>query len=153
MNWYVGAGIINSYEIIEHDIRTLLSKQQPINGYAIHRVRFDICKGGEHAFKSEFVKGDEGYEEYGYHNEFSLIPNKSAMYKEHPDITVGRELARTQLKNTHCMDKEITRLPSNMQIGVFREQDVIRKEEELMRKVRGLSTSKRLAKIAIRNAK
>lgn len=38
---------------------------------------------------------------------------------EHPEITRGKAMAR-DLEGVHYMDKQITRLPCNVQIGILR---------------------------------
>ena len=48
--------------------------------------------------------------------------------REAPEITKGKNMERhykigdTEVKDMHCMDKRITRLPCNVQIGILRER-------------------------------
>ena len=41
--------------------------------------------------------------------------------REHPEITKGKNMAK-ELKGVDCMDKRITSLPCNVQIGILRER-------------------------------
>ncbi len=38
---------------------------------------------------------------------------------EHPDITKGKRMAK-DFKDVHCMDKKMTELPTNVQLGILR---------------------------------
>ena len=42
--------------------------------------------------------------------------------RETPEITRGKELERGELKGVHCMDKRITSLPCDVQIGILRQR-------------------------------
>ncbi len=42
--------------------------------------------------------------------------------REAPEITRGKQLERREMKGIHCMDKRITRLPCDVQIGILRQR-------------------------------
>lgn len=74
MNLFKEASIIKTFKLIEYDVKIVLSQQHP-EGYPIHRFEFEFCKGEEAQIKAEFHTGDEGYEMYGYSNQFEEDDN------------------------------------------------------------------------------
>ncbi len=42
--------------------------------------------------------------------------------REAPEITRGKALEKGEMKGVHCMDKRITRLPCDVQIGILRQR-------------------------------
>ena len=59
-----------------------------------------------------------------YYNGLCIKPgcNTVLMCRETPRVTRGRNLERGELKGVPCMDKRITRLPCDVQIGILRQR-------------------------------
>ena len=79
-NWYLKLGIITAFRILNHRVRILFSKQCPDYGFELKRVIISFSTTNEFLC-ARYHNGDEGYEKYGYNNEYKSIISERILDK------------------------------------------------------------------------
>jgi hypothetical protein len=108
-HWCVWAKIIKDLIVTEKDFMLRKSKQCPEEGYLLSRFEYTIIEP-KYWMTRHTCKGDEGFEDQGYDNEFKLLDTDPLNYALNKSLDCIKDFILT--RNEDKIDEAIMLLAS-----------------------------------------
>lgn len=108
-NWCISSGIIKDLQVVDKNCMKKKSKQCPEEGYWLSRFEYTIIEP-KYWMTRHTSKGDEGFEDQGYDNEFKLLDSDPLNYALNKSLDCIKDFILT--RNEDKIDEAISLLTS-----------------------------------------